>query len=107
MTLTVNSAWKLLIYYSLSRVRKTFHKAKRHPLTNPKKILKKITENKYVNIDKLNIDMALKVAYAGFLCLSKIIYISTKPKKALFSVTRVIKFHISFFKDNQYTMLCP
>lgn len=67
--------------------------------------MKKITKNKPVNIDELNIDMVFKVAWAGFLYLGKITYISTKLKKTLFSMTRVTRSDILFSKGNQYAVL--
>ena len=79
-------------------------KVTRLPIT--KDILKKITENKPVNVDGLNIDMVFKVAWAGFLRLGKITYTGTEFKKASFLATRVTRSDISFSKGNQYTMLC-
>ncbi len=79
-------------------------KVTRLPIT--KNILEKITENKPVNIDELNIDMAFKMTWAGFLRLGEITYIGTELKKASFSATRVTKSDISFSKGNQYLVLC-
>lgn len=67
-------------------------------------ILGKITKNEPVDLDKLNIDKAFKVARAGFLRLRKITYISTKLKKALFSNTKVIRSYVLFSNENQYAM---
>lgn len=50
------------------------------PIT--KDILEKITKNKPINVDKLNINMVFKMAWVDFLCLGKITYIGTKLKKA-------------------------
>lgn len=49
-----------------------------------KDIPEKITANESVSINKLNIDMAFKVAWAGFLHLGEITYIGTEFKKASF-----------------------
>ena len=79
-------------------------KATRLPIT--KDILEKIIENKPVNVDELNIDIAFKVAWAGFLSLGEITYTGIELKKASFSATRVTRSDISFSKDNQYAVLC-
>lgn len=47
-----------------------------------KDILEKITKNKRVNIDKLNINTVFQMVWVDFLCLGKITYIGTKLKKA-------------------------
>lgn len=63
-----------------------------------KDILEKITENKPVNVNELNIDIVLKVAEAGFLSQEEIMYIGTKLKIASFSAIKVTRSDISFFK---------
>lgn len=78
-------------------------KAKRLPIT--KDILEKITENKPVDLNELNVDTAFKVRWAGFLRLGEITYTGTELKKASFSDTKVTRSDISFSKGNQYAVL--
>lgn len=70
------------------------------PIT--KDVLEKIVANEPINIDKLNIDMAFKVAWAGFFRLREITYIDSKLKKVSFLLTKVTRSDILFAKSNQY-----
>lgn len=58
-----------------------------------------------MDLDKLNIDVAFKVAWAGFLQLGKITYTGTELKKASFSKTKVTRLDVSFAEGNQYAVL--
>ncbi len=58
-----------------------------------------------MDLDEFNIDVAFKVAWAGFLCLGEITYTSTDLKKASFSRTRVTRSDVSFAEGNQYEVL--
>ena len=83
-----------------------FLKQKATYLLITKNILKKITVNKSININKLNIDKAFKVVWAGFLRLGKITYTGTELKKASFLDSKVTRSNVSFSKENQYAVLC-
>lgn len=71
-----------------------------------KDILEKITKNKSVNIDKLNINMTFKVAQTGFLCPEEITYIRTELKKTSFLATKITISDVSFSESKQYVVLC-
>ncbi len=78
-------------------------KATRLPIT--KDILERMTEPEPIDLDELNIDVAFKVPWAGFLRLGEIKYTSTDLKKASFSRTRVTRSDVSLAEGNQYAVL--
>ena len=80
-------------------------KQKATRLTIKKHILERLTEQEPMDLDELNIDVAFKVAWAGFLRLGEIKYTSTDLKKASFSRTRVTRSDVSFAEGNQYAVL--
>ncbi len=85
--------------------KRLFPKQKATRLTIKKHILERLTEQEPMDLDELNIDVAFKVAWAGFLSLGEIIYTSTDLKKASFSRTRVKRSDVSFAEGNQHTVL--
>lgn len=62
-------------------------------------------ENESINFSKLNIDIASKVAWAGFLYQIEIIFIGNKLKKVLFLETKVSRSNGSFSEKNQYSVV--
>ncbi len=78
-------------------------KATRLPIT--KDILERLAAQEPMHLDELNINMAFKVARAGFLRLGEITYTITDLKKASFSRTRVTRSDVSFAEGNQYEVL--
>lgn len=85
--------------------KKLFLKQKTIRLPITKNVLEKITKNKPVELNKLNINTAFKIAWVGFLCLEEIIYTDTKLKKTSFLDIKVTRFNVLSFKKNQYTVL--
>lgn len=73
------------------------------PIT--KDILKQINNTEPVNIEKLNINVAFKVTWSGFLRLSEITYTENELKKASFLDTTITRSDLSFSEENQYEML--
>jgi hypothetical protein len=65
-----------------------------------KNILQQITQNFISFIDNINFDIAFKIAWAKFLCLSEIIYISKKISKITFSKIKITRSNISFANDD-------
>lgn len=100
--LNVKAFDTLCIIFIIKKEKKLFLKQKATYLLIINNILKKIIDNKFVSMNKLNIDITFKIAWIDFLDLEKIIYTSTKLKKALFLSTRVIRSNILFIKGNQY-----
>jgi hypothetical protein len=95
-----------------SRLQKMLRKEKRMFLVTKatrlliiKNILQLITQNFISFIDNINFDIAFKIAWARFLRLSEIIYISKKISKITFSKIKTTRSNISFAKDNQYVIL--
>lgn len=89
----------------IKRGKRLFCKQKAMHLPIKKDILKRITISELINIVKLNINMAFKVAWAGFQGLEEITYTSTECKKAFFSKTKVRRSDVSFVEGNQYAVL--
>lgn len=56
-------------------------------------------------IDKLNIDTAFKVAWAGFGRLGEIKYTEAEVKKTSFEKTKLTRSDISFSEGDQYATL--
>ena len=69
--------------------------------------MEKITSNKLLDINELNIDIAFIVVGAGFLSLGEIIYSDIECKKPFFSKIKVTKSNIFFAEGNQYGVLNP
>lgn len=86
--------------------RKLFFSIKKNRLLITKNISTKISDNKPLLVTDLNINIAFKVAKAGFIKMNKFTYIITEVKNTIFVKTSFIKSDISFAKNNQYTILC-
>lgn len=70
-----------------------------------KNILEKITTQPTKSLEDLNIDIAFKIAWAGFLCPGKIIYTTSKLKKKFtFVEIYTIWSNILFPKGDKYAV---
>lgn len=86
--------------------RRLFPSKKRNRLPITKDILEKITEEDLFTFTDLNIDTALKVAWAGFMRIGELTYTAADAKKATFSKTGLTRSEISFAESDQYAILC-
>ncbi len=78
-------------------------KSTRFPIT--KDILEKITAQPTKSLEDLNIDIAFKIAWAGFLRLGEITYTASElKKKSTFVETHVTRSNISFTEGDQYAV---
>lgn len=77
-----------------------FPSNKQNRLLIIKDVFTKITEDKPMTVNDLNIDAAFKVAWAGFMKLGEIIYTATKAKKISFKDIKVTRSDILFAKGD-------
>ncbi len=83
-----------------------FFQAKKTCLSITKDILLNITRTKPTFFQDLNINIAFKVVWAGFLHMSKFSYTKADLKNHKgFSVTKLIRLDIIFLQDDQYVVL--
>ncbi len=89
----------------IKRKRKLFPRTKRNCLLITKEIFKNITENEPLSITNLNIDIAFKVAWTGYMKMGKLTYIIVETKKTMFIETGFTKSNIFFIIGDQYTII--
>ena len=85
--------------------RRLFFNKKRNHLPITKDIFKKITEDEPLSVTDLNVNTALKVAWAGFMRMGELIYTAVEVKKATFLETGLTRSDISFAEGDQYAIL--
>lgn len=74
-------------------------------LANYKRYFRKIINNKFIDFNKLNINITFKIAEVKCLYLRKIIYIGIKLKKFLLLKIKITRFEVIFSKKNQYIIV--
>lgn len=72
-----------------------FPSIKRNRLPITKDILEKITGSELFSVTDLNIDIAFKVAWAGFMRIGELSYTAAEAKKAAFAETGLTRSDIS------------
>ncbi len=85
--------------------RRLFPSNKRNRLLITKEIIEKIMEKELLSIQDLNVDTALKVAWAGFMTIGELTYTAAEAKKATFAETGLTRWDISFAEGDQYAIL--
>ncbi len=85
--------------------RRLFLNKKRNRLPITKDIFKKITEDEPLSVTDLNVNTALKVAWAGLIRMGELTYTAAAVKKATFSETGLTRSDISFAEGDQYAIL--
>lgn len=85
--------------------RKLFPSTKWNCLPITKNILQNITKDEPLSITDLNLDTALKVAWAGFMRMDELTYTVVWARKATFAETSLTRSDISFAKGDQYAIL--
>ena len=73
-------------------------KAQRLPITKP--ILTAITSESPDTIEKLNIDTAFKLAFAGFLRMGEYTYTATQAKRKAFQAKQLTRSDVAFFHSH-------
>lgn len=85
--------------------KRLFPSKKRNRLAITKDILEKITKNKPLTIEDLNVDKAFKVAWVGFVRMRELTYSASELKKETFKDTKLTRSDISFAEGDQYAIL--
>lgn len=82
--------------FIIKKGKKLFSNKKRNRLPIIKDIFEKITKNKPYTVTQININMAFKSAWVGFIRIKELTYMAANAKKTTFAKSSFTKSNISF-----------